>query len=153
MVWDNDFITEPLEIKLRTDKRIKQVILRALQDAGTIITSVYPAQEATVEPEAYGMKLELTRLRCNTQALLDIWARRRYQWENRDYTVVVRRPGLVGCWFELMDIIELTYSDAADGISFVNEKFFIHKIDMTYDPGTKSGQTTFTLEQAADTDL
>lgn len=153
MVWDDDFITEPLEIISRTNKRYNQAVLRALQDGGAILTSVYPAQPAIAEPEAYGEKLQLTRLRCNTQGLLDTWAERRYQWENRDYTIRVRRPGLVGCWFELLDRIQIVHVNAADGIDWDHEDFWLHKIDCTYDPKSRTGQTIFTLEQGADTGL
>lgn len=153
MVWDNSFITEPLEIIPRADARIRQVILNALQDAGTIITSSRPAQPAIGEPEAYGEKLELTRLRCNSQTQLNTWALRRYQWENRDFTVRVHRAGIAGVFFELMDRIQITYSSAVDGISWTNQDFFIHRIEVSFDPKERSGHTVFTLEEAPDTTL
>lgn len=153
MIWDDDFICEPIEIIPRTSKRYNQAVLRALQDGGAILTSVYPAQPAIAEPEVYGEKLRLTRLRCNSQALLNTWAERRYQWENRDYTIRIKRPGLVGCWFELLDRIQITYSSVADGIDWNLKDFWIHKISCSYDNKTRTGQTVFTLEEGADTSL
>lgn len=154
MEWDNDFFAEPLEITPRTDKRVKQVHLRALTDAGTILTSKYPvASPATVEPEAFGEPYTKFRLRCNTQAQLDLWAKRRYQWENRDYTLRVHANGIAGVYFEIMDLIEITYSSAVDGISWSQENFFLHKIDVRLNPKERTARTTFTLEQAADTSL
>jgi hypothetical protein len=153
MVWDDDFFTEPLEIIPRTDARVNQVILKALTDSGTILTSSYPTNPAVTEPEAYGEKLELTRLRCNTQAQLDLWAKRRYQWENRDYTVRVNRAGLAGVMFELMDRIPITYSSTEDGISWSQKDFFIHKIAVNYNQKERIGNSTFVLEEAADTSL
>jgi hypothetical protein len=153
MVWTNTFFTEPLEIIPRTDRRVNQVILKALSDDGSILTSEYPANPAIVAPEAYGEKLELTRLRCNTQGQLDTWAERRYQWENRDYAVRVTRAGLAGIMFEVMDRIQLTYSSAVDGISWTQKDFFIHKISVSYDQQGRTGRSVFTLEEAPDTSL
>ena len=154
MEWDNDFFAEPLEIIPRTDKRVKQVHLRALTDAGTILTSKYPVTSpATAEPEAFGEPYTKFRLRCNTQAQLDLWAKRRYQWENRDYTIRVNANGIAGVYFEIMDLIEITYSSAVDGISWSQENFFMHKIDVRLNPKERTARTTFTLEQAADTTL
>lgn len=154
MEWDNNFFAEPLEIIPRTDKRVKQVHLRALTDAGAILTAIYPATSpAVVEPEAFGEPFTKFRLRCNTQAQLNTWAERIYQWENRDYTIRVHANGIAGVYFELLDLIQITHSNASDGIDWSQENFFIHKIDVQLNPKDRTAKSTFTLEQAADTDL
>ena len=134
-------------VKLRAQKKVSQVILKATDEDGTVWTSMYPAS-----PADEGRPKELTRIRVGggvAQARLDALAPRVYDWETRDYTVTWPAPGWCGFFFELMDRVEVTYTGtAANGvhIDWTHKKFWIHKIHMTPGPGL-TGLTTFTLEE------
>jgi len=144
MTFDEDFGLAPLIVTPRDRQQVRQVILHAVDDEGSVLHSEYPASPTYV----YGKTEEVSRVRCNSQATLDDWVERLYLWLNRDYTVEWTAPGLCGLLFELYDRVQVTYAGtAANGvdIDWTEKKFWIHEIDVT--PGQAfGGVTRFRLE-------
>ena len=134
-------------VKLRAQKKISTVTLKATDEDGTVYTSVYPSS-----PADEGHPKSLTRIRVDgagAQARLDVLVRRVFDWETRDYTVEWPAPGWSGFFFELLDRVELTYTGtSANGvdIDWYQKKFWIHRIQMSPGPG-QTGVTRFTLEE------
>lgn len=122
----------------------RQVVLHAVQDDGSTIHSEYPTSPTYV----YGKTIETSFLRCNDQDTLDEWARTHYLYENRDYTVRWRAPGLCGLLFDLLDRVSITYAGTtANGvhINWSEKKFWITRINIVPGDGF-TGVTEFTLE-------
>lgn len=134
-------------VKLRAQKKVSTVMLKAVSEDGIVYTSEYPAT-----PADEGRPMEMTRIRVGgaaPQARLDALVRRVYDWETRNYTVEWPAPGCSGLFFDLLDRIEVTYTGtSANGvdIDWMNKKFWVHKIHITPGAGL-TGMTRFTLEE------
>jgi len=136
-------------VRLRAQKKVSTVMLKAVDEDGTVYTSEYPGT-----PADEGRPMELTRIRVGAggigpQARLDQLAPRVYDWETRDWTVEWPAPGWSGFFFELLDRVELSYTGtSANGvhIDWMQKKFWIHRIQMAPGPGL-TGMTRFTLEE------
>jgi hypothetical protein len=76
---------------------------------------------------------------------MDAIAERMFRFENRDFTVEAKVKGGVGLLVDLLDRMAITYSSAADGVSWVSKKFWIHKIAVEL-LSNFMAETTFLLE-------
>lgn len=145
MTFDEHFTAAPVSVEVRSSSQVRQVKLHAISDSGdNTLHSTYPESPTYV----YGRVLDISRLRCNHQETLDSWCRRKYFYENREYTVRWTAPGLCGLLFEILDRVQVTYSGtAANGvhIDWDQDKFWITEIDVQPDD-YGSGVTVFTLE-------
>jgi len=146
MEFDENFAAAPPVLTPRASEQYKQVRLRALTDEGDVLLSEYPASPTFV----YGrVDPPISRLRCNSQDMLDEWARIIYLYKNRDYAIKWTAPGLCGLLFEMLDRVEITYAGTdANGvhIDWDKKKFWIQDITATPIPGTFSGTSEFLLE-------
>lgn len=123
---DNTYLVGQPEVTFRNDIQIDQILLMALTDDGEILKAEYPANVP-----ATGRRLQLTNLRCNSQARLDILAERKYLFETRPFDLRLFLAGPWGLEIDLLDRIALTYSGTSrNGIelSFLNEPFWIRAI-------------------------
>jgi len=144
MTFDEDFSLVPPIVESRAANRVRQVKLHAVTDEGNTLHAEIPASPTHV----YGRVLDISRIRCNSQETLTTWARRRYYFENRDWTVRWRAPGLCGLLFDILDRVQITYSGTAENgvhIDWNQEKFWIHEINVTPDDHF-GGSTEFLLE-------
>jgi hypothetical protein len=144
MEFTSDFCMGRPSVKLRAEKKVSQVVLKATNAAGTVLTSIYPAV-----PADEGVPKKMTRCRVSTQARLDVLARRQYDWETRDYTVQWPAPGWCGFFFDLLDRVKVTYvgtSENGVALNWYSKYFWIHRIQMSPGPG-RTGRTVFTLEE------
>jgi len=144
MTFDEDFSVGKPIVDMREASVLRQVRLHAVTDEGDTLHSDYPAAPTFT----YGNVLNISRIRCNEQAALDLWAERKFKFENRDFTVRWTAPGLCGLLFELMDRIQITYTGTtSNGVHFdwSDKKFWIHDITVVPDPQF-GGRSTFTLE-------
>ena len=145
MTFDESFIVTPPQVQERNIDVLRQVKLHAVTDEGDTMHADYPASPT----HTYGNVLDISRIRCNAQASLDLWAERKYKFENREYTVRWTAPGLCGLLFEILDRVQITYSGTdANGVhlEWNEKKFWIHEIVVTPDPA-HGGRTVFTLEE------
>jgi len=147
MEFTADFCADRPVVKPRAQKKVSTVMLKAVDEDGTVYTSEYPAT-----PADEGRPKELTRIRVGgaaPQARLDVLVRRVYDWETRDYTVEWPAPGWSGFFFDLLDRVELSYTGtSANGVhlDWYQKKFWIHRIQMAPGPGL-TGMTRFLLEE------
>lgn len=134
-------------VRIRAQKKVSQVTLKAVDEDGTVYTSKYPDT-----PADEGRPKELTRIRVGgaaPQARLNVLVRRVYDWETRDYTVEWPAPGWSGFHFELLDRVQITYTGtSANGvdIDWYQKDFWLHRLQMGPGPGL-TGMTRFTLEE------
>lgn len=146
MVFDEDFCVVPPNVEVRDVDQVRQVKLHAMTDAGGTLHSDYPA---LVVP-SYGNVVDISRLRCNDQATLDLWAERRWAYLNRQFTVRWTAPGLCGLLFEILDRVSITYTGVTtvNGVhlDWLEKKFWIQEIDVTPDDRF-GGTSTFLLEE------
>lgn len=145
MTFDESFVLTPPRVQERDVDRLRQVKLHAVTDEGDTMHADYPVSPA----HTYGNVLDISRIRCNVQASLDLWAERKYKFENRAYTVRWTAPGLCGLLFEILDRVQITYSGTdANGVhlDWNAKRFWIHEIVVTPDPA-HGGRTVFTLEE------
>jgi len=150
MTFDEDFCTVPPTVEVRDVDTLRQVILHALTDTGDPVkradgTDVrYPVTPL----HTYGNVLDISRIRCNDWNVLQLWAERKFKFENRPFTVRWTAPGLCGLLFEILDRVQITYAGtAANGvhIDWDERKFWIHSITVTPD-AEFGGLSTFVLE-------
>jgi hypothetical protein len=150
MEFDEDFsLGKPIAYVRHLDTvsevgTVRQVRLHAVQDDGSTIHAEYPEHPEHV----YGEVAEISHIRCNSQDALDEWARIRYLYENRDYTLQWAAPGVCGLLFEIGDRISVTYEGTlANGVhvDWEEKKFWIHDITVRPDESF-SGVTRFMLE-------
>lgn len=145
MVFDEDFCVVPPTVEVRDVDVVRQVKLHAVEDDGSTLHASYPA----LPTFTYGNVLDISRIRCNVQATLDLWAERKYHFENREHTVRWTAPGLCGLLFEILDRVSITYTGtSANGVhlDWMEKKFWIHEIDVTPDDRF-GGTSTFLLEE------
>ena len=81
---DNTYLVGQPEVTFRNDIQVDQVILMALTDDGEILRSEFPTNISS-----QGRRLQITNLRCNSQARLDTLAERKYFFETRPYDLVL----------------------------------------------------------------
>ena len=144
MEFTASFCSERPTVNIHAVKKVSQMKLKAVTDGGAVLTSIYPAT-----PADEGQLREMTRMRCNSQARLDVLVRREYDWQTRDYTVQWPAPGFSGLLFELLDRVYVTYTGtAANGvdIDWKRKPFWVHRMEMRPGPAY-TGQTIFTLEE------
>lgn len=117
-------IIETPEITYRNELKTDQVMLYALKDDGTILTSIYPVSVGTeLSRQKY------TNLRCNSQARLDVLSVRAYKFSNRQLNFRVAIAGAWAAYLELYDRISVTYSGTTRNgvtVSWVQKKFWIN---------------------------
>jgi len=145
MTFDESFAITPPQVQYRDVDAIRRVKLHAVTDEGDTMHSKYPDGPTVY----YGNVLDISRIRCNVQASLDLWAERKYKFENRGHTVRWTAPGLCGLLFEILDRVQITYSGTdANGvhIDWDEKKFWIHDVIVTPDPA-HGGRSVFILEE------
>lgn len=150
MTFDQSFVIGRPVVEVRSHAGVtgsgvvRQVILHAVQDAGTTIHAEYPTSPTHV----YGKVEERTYIRCNSQDALDRWAYVLYMFLNRDSTVRWTAPGLSGLLFDILDRVQITYTGTTENgvhIDWTEKKFWIHEIAVT--PSEEhSGTSQFVLE-------
>lgn len=119
-------IVETPEITYRNEVKTDQVMLYALKDDGTILTSTYPANIGTELS-----RQKFTNLRCNSQARLNLLAQRAYKYLNRQFNFRVTIAGAWAAYLELYDRISVTYSGTTRNgvtVSWAAKKFWINSI-------------------------
>jgi hypothetical protein len=144
MTFDEDFLIGKPTVQVRATDQIRQVRLGAVTDSGDTIRRNYPVSPTFV----YGNRYDYFRLRCNDADTLSEWARVKYLFDNRDFTVKWTAPGLCGLLFDILDRVQVTYAGTtANGVHVVwyLKKFWIHDITVTPDKA-HSGTSVFTLE-------
>lgn len=144
MTFDSSFAAGPPVVTVRDVDEVRQVRLHAVTSQAQTLHSLYPAAPTFT----YGNVLDISRIRCDSQAQLDAWAQRKYLFANRPYTVTWTAAGLVGLLFEINDRVQITYTGtAANGvhIDWLEEKFWISDIQVVPDE-RNSGLSTFVLE-------
>jgi hypothetical protein len=72
-------------------------------------------------------------------------AERTYKFSNRDYRIKVKLQGAVGLMLALLDRLSVTYSSAADGVSWSAKKFWIDQISVDIQDGFNA-MTTLVLD-------
>ena len=142
--FDESFVVGKPVVEISDTSQVRQVRLHAVTDDGNTLHSDYPDSTTHV----YGNVPEQTYIRCNSQDALDEWARVRYGWLNREFTVRWTAPGLCGLLFDILDRVNITYTGTtANGvhIDWTDKKFWIHEITVSPNDA-RSGFTTFHLE-------
>jgi hypothetical protein len=112
----------PLKITPRNTEQIGQMILHGMTPGGEQIKGTYPT-----EPTA-GPPIDRSGFVATSNSRMAAVAEQMYKYENRDVTVVAEMPGAMGLLFEIDDRVSITYSSAADGISWSAKKFWIEEI-------------------------
>jgi len=144
MTFTKEFCAGRPQVVFRDAQQIRQVRYHAVTDDADTLHAEYPISSTHV----YGNVVNQSRLRCSDQDALDYWAKVRYFWENRPYTVKWPAPGLSGLLFELYDRVAITYAGTtANGvhIDWTSEYFYITDISVSPN-GFRSGTTMLTLE-------
>lgn len=137
-------------------QQIGQVEMLTVKDFDTVYQSIYPANPGD------GRKLRIKNgVWADSQARSDTLATRKYQWDSRQYTVVVELDvGLIlygddGSGLDLADKVTLTYdgptTDATTGhgfhVNFNAQDFFVYGININnFDVAGKNATGTVTLE-------
>lgn len=140
-ILDNSDILQPYAVQVRTGRKVRNVVMLGLTNAGQVLESTYPAGAGV---DVRGPKFEV---RCNTQARLDTLAQRQYEWLTRDYTAEVTLPN---AWpFELNDHVKLTLAGTATNgatFSWSEKSFWVSRV--AYRKQQLFGYlTTLTLEE------
>lgn len=135
----SDLLIEPLSFERRDPAAVGQVKVNAFTPAGTQISGKYPAAPAA------GPIQELGGYYATNSSSLSGIAERIYKFDSRDYTVTAQIGNAIGLKLELMDRVAITYSSAADGISWSSKKFWIHEIGVDILENF-TAKTTLTLE-------
>lgn len=141
---DNTMMVGQPEIIFRDQVQLDQVLLSALTDNGDILRAKFPANVPSD-----GRRLNITNLRCNTQARLDNLAQRAFSFESRLYDLKLFLAGPWGLFLELFDRISITYSGTVRNgvsLSFSAEPFYVEKIRVTRS-GNFGAITELTLQQ------
>ncbi len=144
MTFDEDFALNRPVVEYRKTDQVRQVYLLAVQDTGDTIETWHPSTPAHV----YGNVDQQSYIRCNDADTLAEWARIKYLYLNRDYTVTWEAPGLCGLLFEIADRVQVTYTGtSANGvhIDWTDKKFWIHDIKV-YPDDAFGGKSVFKLE-------
>ena len=144
MTFDENFCLTPPIVEDRASQQVRQVRLHAVTDTGLTLHAPHPPSPTHV----YGKVEEVSRIRCNAQTTLEHWAETYYSYLNRDYTVRWSAPGLCGLLFEILDRVQITYSDTTENgvhVEWDKKKFWITDITVMPDEGF-SGRTEFILE-------
>ncbi len=144
MTFDEDFVAAKPVVEFRDIEQLRQVKLHAVDDNADLLHSEFPAAPT----HTYGNVLEISRIRVNEQATLDLWAERKFKFETRPWTVQWTAPGLCGLLFEILDRVQITYTGTTQNgvhIDWLNKKFWIHDIRVEFD-GPFTGRTIFRLE-------
>jgi hypothetical protein len=132
-------LKEPLRITRRNTEEIGQLRLQGTTPQGLQIRGIYPT-----DPEP-GPIVTRGGYMASGDTLMDAIAERMFRFENRDFTVEAKVKGGVGLLVDLLDRMAITYSSAADGVSWVSKKFWIHKIAVELLSNFRA-ETTFLLE-------
>ena len=119
---DNTLIVEPLTIQRLNPEQIGQVKIVGNTPRGLQLSGSYP-DEATGGPQIVRGGYIAT-----ADTLMATIAERIYKFENREHTVTCQLPGAIGLWLDLLDRVEITYTSAADGITWDQKKFWLNKI-------------------------
>lgn len=140
-ILDNTDILQPYSVEERVGRKVRNVVMLGLDNAGQVRESTYPAGAGV---DVRGPKFEV---RCNTQARLDALAQQQYEWLTRDYTATVT---LANAWpFEINDHVKLTLAGTAtNGVTFSwsEKSFWVSRV--SYRKQQTFGYiTTLTLEE------
>lgn len=122
LTLDDELLLQPLDITTRNAERVGQIKLQGATPSGTQITGIYPTDPTAGPVEIRGGYI------ASSDAEMDAVAERMYRFENRSHTVTARIGNGLGLLLELLDRLSITYSSAADGISWTTKKFWVHKI-------------------------
>ena len=136
----SDLLLEPLEIERRNTEDIAQFVFYGSDPSGSAISGVYPTDPNPGPIRRRGGYL------CDSGSALTAIATRAYLFETREYTVTAQVGNGVGLMLDLLDRVNITYSSAADGISWTAEPFYVHKIDVSI-MDDFTAKTTLVLEQ------
>lgn len=120
----NDLLLEPLTIERRNPETIGQIKIQGHTPAGAQISGKYPP-----DPTAGPIVVRSGYL-ATTSSQMDTIAEWIYKFKNRDYTVQARIGNGLGLLLDLMDRLQITYTSSADGISWSEKKFWLHKIEV-----------------------
>lgn len=120
----SDLLLEPLTVERLNTEQVGQVKLQGATPRGLQITGKYPAQP-TAGPIVYRTGYLAT---ANTK--MSAIAERMYRYENRGFTITASLSGAVGLLLDLLDRVSVTYSSAADGISWSAKKFWVSEISV-----------------------
>jgi hypothetical protein len=135
----SDWLAEPLRIERRNVEQIGQVKLHGVTPRGLQLLGKYPTN---AEP---GPIIEKSGYVATSNALMNTIAERMYKFENRDYTVEARIGSGLGLLVELLDRVQITYTSAADGLTWSAKKFWVHGIAVEI-LANFMARTTLTLE-------
>lgn len=120
----NEWLLEPLTIERRNTEDLGQMILSGSTPSGEQITGTYPTDPNPGPIQRRGGYV------CDSGSALTNIAQRAYLFETRGYTVTAEIANGVGLMVELLDRVAITYASSADGISWTDEAFYIHKIEV-----------------------
>lgn len=115
-------LLEPLDITPRNTETIGQVKIQGTTPSGLQISGYYPTAPCI------GPVLHRSGFKASSSALINTIAERIYRFENRDYDVAAMLPGGVGLMVDLMDMVTISYSSAADGVAWAAKKFWVESI-------------------------
>jgi hypothetical protein len=118
----SSLLLQPLKITRRNTEEMGQLRLQGTTPSGLQISGKYPT-DPTIGPI-----VTRSGYMASSDAQMDAIAQRQYRFENRDYTVEAKIGGGLGLLLELLDRIAITYTSAADGITWASKKFWAHKI-------------------------
>ena len=135
--------------------RIGQIQLTAQGDYGTVYTASYPAARER------GKVKRIDNIFANDQARANTLAERAYDWETRNYTLIIDvDPALVlygddGLGIDLSDKVTLTYdgptedsrSGAGVHLNFNEQDFFVYEIEIEFNHEGHAAQASVKLEQ------
>jgi len=144
MTFTNTFCAGRPQVVIRDKRQIDQVRYHAVTDDADTMHASWPVSPT----HSYGQTIDQSRFRCNDVDQLSYWAKIRYYWENRPYTVKWPAPGLCGLLFELYDRVAITYTGTDENgvdIDWTDQKFWITDINVT-PGGFLGGSTWLTLE-------
>lgn len=119
---NSSWLADGLKITRRNTETYGQVVLQGTTPQGSQINGKYPTN-----PTA-GPIIQRSGFKGASATGMSTVAERIYLYENRDVSVNASIHGGVGCLFDLMDRISLTYSSTEDGINWNKKKFWIEGI-------------------------
>lgn len=139
LTLSSDWLLQPLTIERRNTEQAGQIKLHGSTPAGLQIAGKFPA-----EPGA-GPVVERSGYVAANNSQMNAIAERMYRFSNRGFTVTARIGNGVGLMLDLLDRLQITYSSAADGISWSAKKFWVHGIAVEI-LSNFTARTTLTLE-------
>lgn len=118
-------LLEPLRITPRNTEAVGKVRVFGNTPGGLQISGSYPT-DATAGPV-----ITQSGVLATSATKLTGIATRKYLYANRSHTVIATLPGAMGLLFDIMDRVTITYSSAADGISWSAKAFWVEEIKVT----------------------